>query len=276
MKKSLTIITAIIMSLVTFGSYNITSFAAIKDYGGILFDAEYYAAHNQDVVAALGSTDENVLLEHYINIGSLEGRQPYDTNDPLAPPSQTPSGVTVYRCSLLRYVNTDGAMLYSDASLASVTGVTLPINTPITATGETLNGYWQVFFNNSYYYMVGGSLFNSIITEKEYDIYWTDTIPINTVLTSVDKKTSLMITSITCTAYNPYNGYIQFTASYQIIENSNKYSKYIHLNGICTDNYGNVLDTDYVLFDINATTGTFYFMIPNLNGYINVTLEPSS
>ena len=42
--------------------------------GGI-FDAEYYAQNNPDVVAVLG-TDENVLYQHYLTSGRLEGRKP--------------------------------------------------------------------------------------------------------------------------------------------------------------------------------------------------------
>ena len=43
--------------------------------GGI-FDAEYYAQNNPDVVAILG-TDANVLYQHYLTSGRLEGRKPY-------------------------------------------------------------------------------------------------------------------------------------------------------------------------------------------------------
>ena len=43
---------------------------------GELFDAEYYAEHNPDVVAAIG-TDMHVLYAHYQQSGILEGRQPY-------------------------------------------------------------------------------------------------------------------------------------------------------------------------------------------------------
>ena len=43
---------------------------------GGMFDAEYYAQNNPDVVAVLG-TDENVLYQHYLTSGRLEGRQPY-------------------------------------------------------------------------------------------------------------------------------------------------------------------------------------------------------
>lgn len=43
---------------------------------GGMFDAEYYAQNNPDVVAVLG-TDENILYQHYLTSGRLEGRQPY-------------------------------------------------------------------------------------------------------------------------------------------------------------------------------------------------------
>lgn len=43
---------------------------------GELFDAEYYAEHNPDVVAAIG-TDMHALYAHYQQSGILEGRQPY-------------------------------------------------------------------------------------------------------------------------------------------------------------------------------------------------------
>ena len=39
----------------------------------VTFDAEYYAANNPDVVAALGK-DADVLLQHYITSGQYEGR----------------------------------------------------------------------------------------------------------------------------------------------------------------------------------------------------------
>lgn len=45
--------------------------------GGI-FDAEYYAENNPDVVAVFG-TDKNALYSHYVNFGRAEGRQPYES-----------------------------------------------------------------------------------------------------------------------------------------------------------------------------------------------------
>ena len=47
--------------------------AAPESYNGIMFDAEYYAISNPDVVAVIGN-DKNALFEHYINFGQNEGR----------------------------------------------------------------------------------------------------------------------------------------------------------------------------------------------------------
>ena len=44
---------------------------------GTIFDAEYYAAKNPDVVAVMG-TDANTLYAHYSLFGRNEGRLPYD------------------------------------------------------------------------------------------------------------------------------------------------------------------------------------------------------
>lgn len=45
---------------------------------GGLFDPIYYARNNPDVVAVMQTTDKNVLYQHYLNYGKVEGRQPYD------------------------------------------------------------------------------------------------------------------------------------------------------------------------------------------------------
>lgn len=54
---------------------SITVFAApeVMPDGGV-FDAEYYAQNNPDVVAAFG-TDKELLYSHYVNCGQAEGRQ---------------------------------------------------------------------------------------------------------------------------------------------------------------------------------------------------------
>lgn len=44
---------------------------------GQIFDAAYYAAHNPDVAAAVG-TEEAALYQHYVTAGKAEGRAPYD------------------------------------------------------------------------------------------------------------------------------------------------------------------------------------------------------
>lgn len=41
-----------------------------------MFDAEYYAANNPDVVEVMGTEDESVLFEHFCNFGLSELRQP--------------------------------------------------------------------------------------------------------------------------------------------------------------------------------------------------------
>ncbi len=54
---------------------------------GQVFDAEFYAANNPDVVAALG-TDESVLYQHYVNFGQQEGRLPYASAKVVVPSAE--------------------------------------------------------------------------------------------------------------------------------------------------------------------------------------------
>lgn len=70
-KLLLTLITGI------FGmSFGTTAFAAPKAMpDGVVFDAEYYAQANPDVVAALGASEEMLYL-HYTMFGKTEGRLP--------------------------------------------------------------------------------------------------------------------------------------------------------------------------------------------------------
>ena len=52
--------------------------AEVRDYGnGIKFDHEYYASLYPEVTAIIGD-DENLLFNHYLLIGVLEGRTAYD------------------------------------------------------------------------------------------------------------------------------------------------------------------------------------------------------
>ncbi len=69
-----------IATLITIGSVLATpllAFAAPETMpDGNIFDAEYYAQNNPDVVAAFG-TDTNMLYKHYLLAGRAEGRKPY-------------------------------------------------------------------------------------------------------------------------------------------------------------------------------------------------------
>ena len=76
--------------------------AAPKIYDNIVFDAEYYAANNPDVVAALGN-DENALLQHYINSGMTEGRLGIDPASDIHTKTVTPSAE-----SLAKIADTSG------------------------------------------------------------------------------------------------------------------------------------------------------------------------
>ena len=71
-KKLVTMITTFTLTLAS----SITAFAApeVMPDGGV-FDAEYYAQNNPDVVAAFG-TDKELLYSHYVNCGKAEGRLP--------------------------------------------------------------------------------------------------------------------------------------------------------------------------------------------------------
>lgn len=58
----------------------LNAYAAPKNMpDGQVFDPEFYAQNNPDVVAALG-TDEAALYNHYKNYGKAEGRKPYNIN----------------------------------------------------------------------------------------------------------------------------------------------------------------------------------------------------
>ena len=51
----------------------LTAFAAPQTMpDGTIFDAEYYAQKNPDVVAALG-TDAGILYQHYVMSGKMKG-----------------------------------------------------------------------------------------------------------------------------------------------------------------------------------------------------------
>jgi hypothetical protein len=72
-KKVLSMTLAVALSF----SMGMTAFAApVTMSDGNVFDADYYAQNNPDVVQVLG-TDANALYSHYVNYGKTEGRLPY-------------------------------------------------------------------------------------------------------------------------------------------------------------------------------------------------------
>lgn len=76
MKRLITIILAVGFVF----SMSVCALAAPKKMSdGGVFDAEFYAANNPDVVAAIG-TSADILYLHYVNYGAAEGRLPYGTD----------------------------------------------------------------------------------------------------------------------------------------------------------------------------------------------------
>lgn len=76
MKKKLVMMT--LASCLLASTFSLTVCAEpVEVEAGVIFDAEYYAETNPDVVNALGD-DEDVLYEHYKLYGAKEGRQPYE------------------------------------------------------------------------------------------------------------------------------------------------------------------------------------------------------
>ena len=75
MKKKLVMMT--LASCILASTFSLTVCAEpVEVEAGVIFDAEYYAETNPDVVNALGD-DEDVLYEHYKLYGAGEGRLPY-------------------------------------------------------------------------------------------------------------------------------------------------------------------------------------------------------
>ena len=104
----------LVMSIVA-GALMITSampaFAAPKQMAdGNMFDAEYYATSNPDVVSVFG-TGENLLYSHYVNCGKNEGRKPY------ADGAVTPKFDAVYYATnnpdVVAILGTDETILYN-------------------------------------------------------------------------------------------------------------------------------------------------------------------
>ncbi len=87
MERSEKSLITIVISIVLMLSMCLTAYAVPKTMpDGTMFDAEYYAQNNPDVVALVGDS-EDALWVHYDNFGRNEGRKP--TEDGIVVPSVT-------------------------------------------------------------------------------------------------------------------------------------------------------------------------------------------
>ena len=118
-KRMLALIIA--LSTFVFGCVCVGATPTVESDGGV-FDAEYYAANNPDVVAAVGST-EVVLYQHFENYGKNEGRLPYATGTDVnaviaAYQAAHPAVVTTAMSNALRRANSYlGFMSFSKEGL---------------------------------------------------------------------------------------------------------------------------------------------------------------
>lgn len=74
-----------LMCMVTMLFSSVTVFAMPTDVNGVMFDAEYYAQNNPDVVAVFGNNPD-LLYQHYVTVGMQEGRLGVAPNDNIQTP----------------------------------------------------------------------------------------------------------------------------------------------------------------------------------------------
>ncbi len=91
--KTIRRIACTLLAIVLLYADSLPSYAAPKQMpDGTVFDAEYYAQSNPDVVNALGTT-EKALYDHYLKYGKAEGRKPY-ADATVQSPSAGSTGTT--------------------------------------------------------------------------------------------------------------------------------------------------------------------------------------
>lgn len=101
-----------ILGIVTIFSNSLAVFAAPKTMSdGTVFDADYYAKNNPDVVAVYG-TDESALYQHYIDYGKKEGRLTYASTNNGATTEGEGHGKVVSSYKHYNYVNSK-AIIYT-------------------------------------------------------------------------------------------------------------------------------------------------------------------
>ncbi len=86
-QKAGTTLLALMMSVLLPGTAVLAAPQKMLD-GGI-FDPEYYAQQNPDVVANIGSSDTKALYAHYLYNGKAEGRLPYAPDADISALQQT-------------------------------------------------------------------------------------------------------------------------------------------------------------------------------------------
>ena len=88
--KKIKIFSAMLMALITiFTNVAVVCAEPQTMPDGSIFDPEYYAANNPDVVAAYGSDNPEYMYQHYLNYGKKEGRLPYAGADKVTPVAPT-------------------------------------------------------------------------------------------------------------------------------------------------------------------------------------------
>ncbi len=165
-------VVAISLSVLTFGT---TVFAAPKTMpDGSVFDPDYYAQQNPDVVTVIG-TDENALYQHYKVYGQNEGRLPY-APDTVATAEPTVVSTTQYNTGMLIYGATplistaisatikneivtlqnrsDGTIIMTESTNANFMDVYTPMDALKDRNGKDLSGK---FYLNSVASMGAGS-----------------------------------------------------------------------------------------------------------------------
>lgn len=125
----------VIMPLVLSLGITMTTYAAPQQMpDGEIFDAEYYAQNNPDVVAVLG-TDIATLYEHYKVAGKNEGRKPYDTNNVLTLQKMSDGGYfdAVYYAQnnpdVVAVLGTDANILYEHYKASGINEGRKPYDT---------------------------------------------------------------------------------------------------------------------------------------------------
>ncbi len=124
---------ATIMALMIMGT-SLTAYAAPKEMeDGTIFDAEYYAQNNPDVVAALGKS-ESAMWQHYKQYGRAEGRKAYEGDEAAKATATASTSGSGERSALARSTKTA-----ENDAVAAGTKLVLPFGA-MPSSGTTASG----------------------------------------------------------------------------------------------------------------------------------------